>query len=176
MCAEPRCYVGAFFVDELFCYISYLRRYFKPTGMFDVLNKYKLNDHFFFNPTDALKEVCNAPIDKVGVYLIYELKNGKIDLVYIGSSGEKNPDGTIKTRVGGIQDRIVNGHQFGKIPRKKSWPIKMLAGNIDALDIYWWITYDDKFKDCPMQVEDLLLHNYLNIYGRLPRWNKKYPR
>jgi hypothetical protein len=145
-------------------------------AMFDELKKYKLNDHFFFSPTDALKEVCNAPIDKNGVYIIYELKNGRVDLVYIGSSGKKLSDGSIKTRLGGIQDRIVNGHQFGKIPRKKSWPVKMLMENIEALDIYWWITYDNKSKDCPLTIESILLHNYLEIYGRLPKWNNKLPR
>jgi hypothetical protein len=147
--------------------------------MLDQLNKYKLNNHFFFNPTDALKEVCNAPTDKNGVYIVYELKNGKINLVYIGSSGKKNLDGTIKTRkvgLGGIKDRIVNGHQFGKISRKKSWPVKMLMENIEALDIYWWITYDNKFKDCPLEIESILLHNYLEIYGELPKWNNKIPR
>jgi len=144
--------------------------------MFQELDKYRLKGHFFFEPTDLLKGVCNAPPDKNGVYLIYELKNGKIDLVYIGSSGKKLADGNIKTRVGGIKDRLINGHQFGKIPRKKSWPIKMLAENIDALDIYWWITCDDKFNDCPIQVEDIILNNYIDIYGRLPKWNKKFPR
>jgi len=144
--------------------------------MFDELDKYTQKNHFFFRSTDILKEVCNAPLDKDGVYLIYELKNGKIDLVYIGSSGKKLSDASIKTRIGGIRDRIINGHQFGKTPRKRSWPIKMLAENIEALDIYWWITYDDNFRDCPMQVEDTLLSNHLNIYGKLPRWNKKYPK
>jgi hypothetical protein len=144
--------------------------------MFQELDKYLLKDHFFFTPTDLLKEVCNAPSNGNGVYLVYELKNGKVDLVYIGSSGKKLTDGTIKTRIEGIKDRIINGHQFGKIPRRKSWPIKMLAENIDALDIYWWITHDNNFKDRPMQVEDILLANYIDIYGRLPRWNKKAPR
>ena len=39
--------------------------------MFDELTKYKNNDHFFFEPTDNLREVCNAPNDKSGVYIIY---------------------------------------------------------------------------------------------------------
>ena len=146
--------------------------------MFDELNKYKINDHFFFTVTDALKDVCNAPTDKNGVYIIYSFKNGKIDVVYIGSSGKKLADGTIKTRkagLGGMKDRLVNGHQFGKISRKKSWPIQMLIENIEALDIYWWVTYDEKSKDCPLKIEDVILRKYLKIYGQLPKWNKKYP-
>ncbi len=101
--------------------------------MFDELNKYKHNDHFFFKPTDSLTEVCNAPTDKSGVYIVYALKNGKIELIYIGKSGKIKQDGlmlTRKTGLGGIKDRIINGHQFGKIPRRKSWPIQLFKENI----------------------------------------------
>jgi hypothetical protein len=56
--------------------------------MFGILSKYKKTDHFFFNPTDLLYEVCNAPDDRDGVYLVYELKDTKINLVHIGSSGD----------------------------------------------------------------------------------------
>jgi len=144
--------------------------------MFDDLDKYTQKNHFFFTATDLLENVCNAPVNKNGVYIIYELKNGRVDLIYIGSSGKILSNGVIKTRIGGIRDRIINGHQFGKVQRKKSWPVKMLSENIDALDIYWWITYDESFKDCPMKVEDILLNKYLSIYGRLPKWNRKYPK
>jgi hypothetical protein len=56
--------------------------------MFDKLTKYKNNNHFFFTVKEKLEDVCNAPKDKSGIYLVYELKNGKIELVYIGSSGK----------------------------------------------------------------------------------------
>ncbi|MDP9077613.1 MAG: hypothetical protein M3O71_09350 [Bacteroidota bacterium] len=144
--------------------------------MFDELNKYKINDHFFYQATDSLIEVCNAPADKSGVYLVYALEHGRIELVYIGSSGKKLPDGNIKTRVaglGGIKDRLVNGHHFGKTPRKKSWPIQMLSEDIHALDVYWWVTHDNKNKDCPLDVESIILEKYYEIYGGLPRWNKR---
>ncbi len=42
--------------------------------MFDELNKYFQNDHFFFNPTDNLDKVCNVPAVKSRVYIIYALK------------------------------------------------------------------------------------------------------
>jgi hypothetical protein len=138
--------------------------------MFDELNKYRINDHFFFRATDVLKEVCNAPTNKNGIYIIYSLKKGRINLIYIGSSGKKLIDGSIKTRktgLGGLKDRLVNGYQskFGKIPGRKSWPIQMLIEDIEALDVYWWVTYDDDFKDCPQEVENLILNKYLEIYG-----------
>ena len=56
--------------------------------MFDGLNKYK-SDHFFLNLNDNLMLVCNAPTDKSGVYIVYALAKGKIDLIYVGRSGKK---------------------------------------------------------------------------------------
>ena len=104
--------------------------------MFDELTKYKNNNHFFFTAKEELKNVCNATKNKSGIYIVYELKNGRIELVYIGSSGKAQNDGTIKHRNGGLYDRIVNGHQFEKIPRKKSWKQKLINEEIEALDIY----------------------------------------
>ena len=78
-----------------------------------------------------------------------------------------------KAGLGGIKDRIVNGHQFGKIPRRKSWPNQMRFENIEALDVYWYVTHNDKFKDCPRELENELLQNHVGLYGRLPRWNNE---
>jgi len=79
-----------------------------------------------------------------------------------------------KTGLGGIKDRIVNGHQFGKIPRRNSWPNKMLKENIEALDVYWYTTHNDKFNDCPRILENKLLQKHLDIYGQLPKWNNEF--
>ena len=92
--------------------------------MFDELSEYKTNDHFFFKGDDSLDKVCNAPKDGSGVYLIYALAHGRIELIYIGSSGKMQNDGKLKQRNGGLYDRIVNGEQFEQI-RKISWPKKM---------------------------------------------------
>jgi hypothetical protein len=45
--------------------------------------------------------------------------------------------------------------------------------NIDTLDVYWYVTHNDKYIDCPKTLETKLLKTYLAIYGRLPRWNKE---
>ena len=143
--------------------------------MFDELNKYEQHDHFFLKPHDSLREVCNAPTNKSGIYIVYALKNGKIELIYIGCSGKIQADGSMfirKAGLGGIKDRIVNGHQFGKIPRRKAWITQIEKEKIEALDIYWYSTHNQKYSDCPRILENKLLQKYLNIYGRLPKWNK----
>jgi hypothetical protein len=143
--------------------------------MFDEVTKYKHQGHFFLTKDASLKEVCNAPIDKSGVYIVYALKNHRVEMVYIGRSGKKMEDGSIKTRkvgLGGLKDRLVNGHHFGKVPRRISWPNQMYLENIEALDVYWYVTYDDDYKDCPTVIERLLINRYKEVYGELPPWNK----
>jgi hypothetical protein len=143
--------------------------------MLDYLRKYKQADHFFFTPIDNLGQVCNAPKDKSGVYIIYALKDGRIELIYIGRSGEVKPDGLLFTRksgLGGLKDKLVNGKQFGE-PRRNSWKRQMLLEKIEALDIYWFVTHNANFIDCPKILENKLLTKHLNIYGRLPRWNNE---
>lgn len=145
--------------------------------MFDELKKYKNNGHFFFNPKDNLAEVCNAPTDKGGLYLIYALKNGRKELVYIGRSGKLEKDGGIvirKTGLGGIRDRIVNGHHlYSKMAAKKAFPKRMLEENIEALDIYWYITLDENNNDNPILLKKELLKIHAHIYGLKPKWNRK---
>lgn len=142
--------------------------------MFDELNKYKLNDHFFFTPANDLGAVCNAPRDKSGVYLIYALKGGRVEFIYIGRSGEIKSDGSLfirKAGLGGLKDRLVNGKQFGAA-RQSSWKTEMLAEKIEALDIYWYVTHNDQYVDCPKVIENKLLQKHFDIYGRLPKWNE----
>lgn len=144
--------------------------------MFDELTKYEHNNHFFFTANDSLEKECNVPTDKSGVYIIFALKNGNIELVYIGRSGKIEKNGKMfirKTGLGGIKDRIVNGHQFGKSPRRISWPNQIKFENIEALDIYWYVTHNQEYQDCPRMLKNKLLQKHVDIYGRLPRWNNK---
>ena len=143
--------------------------------MFDELLKYKQTNHFFFKATDNLSQVCNAPTDKSGVYIIYALKGGRIELIYIGCSGKVKSDGTLflrKAGFGGLKDRLVNGKQFGE-PRRNSWKTIMQYEKIEALDIYWYATHSDEFMDCPRILENKLLQKHIEIYGRLPKWNNE---
>lgn len=143
--------------------------------MLDELSKYKRNNHFFFTPAVDLGKVCNAPSDKSGVYIIYALKGGRIELIYIGRSGKVLPDGSMfirKAGLGGLKDRLVNGKQFGE-PRRISWKKRLLAEKIEALDVYWFVTHNKTYIDCPRIIENNLLKRHMDIYGRLPRWNKE---
>lgn len=139
--------------------------------MFSDLDKYEKKDHFFFDRDKSLGQVCNAPKDKSGVYVVYALAKGKIRLVYIGSSGKMQNNGRMKHRKGGLWDRIVNGKKFDN-PRRISWDAKLVNEDIDALDIYWYDTWSD-YK-IPSTVEGMMIQRFYDAYGRLPEWNKEY--
>ena len=138
--------------------------------MFNILKKYS-SDNFIFDKNQTLKEVCNAPKNKSGIYLIYAIKQNNSTLVYIGSSGKIQNNGKIKHRNGGLYDRLVNGKQFGK-RRNLSFVEKLIDENIDALNIYWYDTLSQ--KDIPATIEGLVIQKYFDANGWLPRWNKTY--
>ena len=138
--------------------------------MFNSLKKYS-SDNFIFDKNQPLKEVCNAPKNKSGIYLIYAIKQNNSTLVYIGSSGKIQNNGKIKHRNGGLYDRLVNGKQFGK-RRNLSFVEKLIDENIDALNIYWYDTLSQ--KDIPATIEGLVIQKYFDANGCLPRWIKTY--
>ncbi len=140
--------------------------------MFDELNKYKRTGHFIFKPSDSLASVCDAPKGCSGLYMIYALANGNVDLIYIGISGRKGTNDKMIHRQDGLRGRFLTGKQFGDL-RKITWPQQMKIENIEALDVYWFVTYDDEYNDFPKDLEDKFLKKYKSIYGKLPRWNKK---
>ncbi len=141
--------------------------------MFDELSNYDSQWHFFFSVNDELKIVCNAPKNGIGVYIVYALKNGKIELVYIGSSGKVRQNGSMKTRKGGMYDRLVNGKQFDK-PRRISWKERMISEKIEALDVYWYETFDEIHSDIPASIEGLIMQRFFDIHNRLPKWNVEF--
>lgn len=126
--------------------------------MFQEPKKYTDNDHFFFMPKMDLEKVCNAPKDKDGVFKVLELRNGKINLVYIGFSNS-----------GGLYNEIVNGLHFDKKPRKTGWTYQTIKDKTDALDIYWYVT-NGKNDQKSEQVK--MLKDFIAQTGKLPQWNK----
>lgn len=124
--------------------------------MFDILAKYKTQGHFFLKPDQDLQKVCNAPADNSGVYVIYALKKGRVELVYIGHAATT------------LQDEIINGQQFGKTPAHIAWKKQMTRENIEALNIHWYNTQEDS----PDVLKRNLLKQHQDIFGAAPKWNK----
>jgi hypothetical protein len=103
------------------------------------------------------KEVPELP----GVYYIIRLANDRVELVYIGKSGIKNPSGSNKTSM--LKQSINLQQEF--------LDIKMSETTIDALDIYWFVTMDIDHIDLPEYVLGLIMQTQYDVYGRLPEWN-----
>lgn len=138
--------------------------------MFDELKKYKNTGHFFFKNGDSLLDVSRNVPELPGIYYILRLAKGKIDLVYIGKSGPIQQDGTFKDQT--LRGRINNKRNgqssqefFETICREQ---------NIDALDIYWFVTMEGKHRDIPAFIEGLLLQKIFDIHGHLPEWNRSF--
>jgi hypothetical protein len=88
----------------------------------------------------------------------------------VGSTGTVQNDGTLKSKNGGLYDKIVNG-QFAKTERKYSWPAQMKLENIDRLEVVWYETFTTKIKSIPTFVEAQVLQLFLTENDKLPRWN-----
>lgn len=145
--------------------------------MFGNLHQYTNKNQFYFALNDSLAEVCNAPSDKSGVYIVSVISKDSENIIYIGSSGKIQQNGSLKTRkagLGGLKDRIINGKQFGKIPRRISWNTQMKKQAIEKLVIRWWVTFDDKNRHIPAYVEAVLIQEYFDINGMLPVWNNEF--
>ena len=139
--------------------------------MYKELKKFKVTNSFTFTTNDSLEEVCNASETGSGVFLVYSVDGEEKELIMVGSTGTVQNDGTLKSKNGGLFDKIVNGHQFTKTGRKYSWPAQMKLENIDRLEVYWYETFNGKTKGIPTFIEGQILQNFLDENERLPRWN-----
>jgi len=88
----------------------------------------------------------------------------------IGKSGTIQQKGKFKGQ--GLEGRL-NNKQEG-IKREDFLNEKCEKENIDALDIYWFVTFDNKNQDLPGFVEGTILQRYFEVYGKLSSWNKEY--
>ncbi len=139
--------------------------------MYKELKKFKESNSFTFTQEDSLEEVCNAPENASGIFLVYAIDGEEKELIMVGSTGTVQNNGTLKSKNGGLYDKIVNGHQFAKTGRKYSWPAQMKLENIERLDVSWYTTFNDKVKVIPTYIEGQILQNFLDENNRLPRWN-----
>jgi hypothetical protein len=138
--------------------------------MYKELKKIKTTKSFSFTINDSLEEVCNAP-ETSGIFLVYDVKGEEKELIMVSSTGTIQNDGTLKSKSGGLYDKLVNGHQFAKTGRKYSWPSQMKVEDIEKLEIYWYESFNDKLKLIPTTLEGQILQNFLDENGKLPRWN-----
>jgi hypothetical protein len=139
--------------------------------MYKELKSIKIKNQFVFEINDSLEEVCNAPDAASGIFLVYAISNEEKELIMVGSTGTVQNDGTLKSKNGGLYDKIVNGHQFAKTGRKYSWPAQMKKESIDKLEVFWYDTFNDKNKIIPTYIEGQILQNFLIENNKLPRWN-----
>lgn len=138
--------------------------------MFQELDKYKNKGHFFYTKDDLLSEQSKDVPNLPGVYLVYRLARDKIDIVYIGKSDTIQQNGKPKDQ--GLRKRLNNTHQG--LNRQDYFNTKIEEENIEALDIYWYVTFDDDYRDLPSFVEGLLIQKYFDLYGQLPIWNIEF--
>ena len=139
--------------------------------MYKELTKFKTSGNFSFKTDNNLEEACNATENGSGVFLVYNADSEEKELIMVGSTGTIQNDGALKSKNGGLFDKIVNGHQFAKTGRKYSWPAQMKLEKIDRLEVYWYETYNAKNKFIPTYVEGLILQKFLDENARLPKWN-----
>lgn len=138
--------------------------------MFEDITKYKNCGNFSFRKGDNLVQKSKDVPEKPGVYYILRTANGKVDLVYIGKSGTVLQDGTFKSQL--LRKRLNNKQE--NVKRQVYFDRKMDEENIDGLDIYWFVTVDDKNNDLPGYVEAVILQRFYETHGKLPEWNKEY--
>lgn len=139
--------------------------------MYKELTKFKTNNSFSFTADNSLEEVCNATENGSGIFLVYDASNEEKELIMVGSTGTIQNDGTLKSKNGGLYDKIVNGHQFAKTGRKYSWPAQMKLEKRDRLEVFWYETFNAKNQFIPTYVEGLILQKFLDENGKLPQWN-----
>ncbi len=133
--------------------------------MFDETNKYKTKGHFFYKPGDDFAVVTKDVPSICGVYYIFRLAAGRIQLVHIGKSGSVFQNGA-------FESRPLFGENYQKT--QKFFEKKCKAEKIDALDIYWFVTMDKNHRDIPSYVEGLLMQKHFELYGKLPLWNESF--
>ena len=61
-----------------------------------------------------------------------------------------------------------------KFQEKKSWKHKIINEKIEALDVYWFDTFNSENRDTPVYVKAIIMQRFYQVHGRLPRWNKEF--
>ena len=135
-----------------------------------LLNKYEYSGSFIFDGTVKLRKLMssqNVP-NELGVYLIYSIKNGLEELIYIGKAGSIKTDGSrseqgLFRRLQNKQDGLDRNQYFSDY----------IVQNKCEIRVFWFVTHSECLhKDLPAFVESCLLQEYYSKYGCLPKLNK----
>ena len=141
--------------------------YWKANEKVTNVDMYSHNGNFFLKAGQFITDKSNVS-DLPCVILIYQLKKGHIDLVYIGTTDAGNLSGKFNRK-------LPMGRVSGKENVEKQrlfFDNKLQKSKADAYDIYWYVTSDKEIQHAPAQIEDVILKRYFEIYGCLPEWNK----
>ncbi len=130
--------------------------------MFDELQKYKHNGHLFYKTGDDILKLSQKLPNESGVFYILKLSKGKIGLTYIGKSDSSKADNKTLNSLFNDREKGISLHHF--------FDKKISKENIDALDIYWFVTDNDN----PTEIANKVLQNNYDLFGSLPDWNKSF--
>ena len=141
------------------------------------LSRFKRSGKFNFGPNDQLGEVCNAPHDAGGIYLIIGNSGSRRELYDIGHSGRILENGDVDLRKDGFRGRFLSGKEKG-IPgkgqgsRNKVWPQKIDYYSVSQLEIHWYVTLDSQNEVCPKVLKNELVNSFVGQFGHKPEWKK----
>ena len=66
--------------------------------MYKEVKKFKIKSSFTFTPDQNLEEVCNAPDNGNGVFLVFAVEGETKELIMIGSTGTVQNDVHLKVK------------------------------------------------------------------------------
>lgn len=106
--------------------------------------------------------------EEPGVYLIYGLRKGAKELLYVGKAGTLQNNGTFK-------DQKLRGRLSAKqrgVLRQRFFQEQIEVLNLDALEFRWFVTFHGSARVIPAKAEADLLQAYFDEKSVLPRWNE----
>ena len=138
--------------------------------MLDIIDGYKINGNFFFQKGEDLAKVSKKVPNEPGVFGIFRLMKGRVELVYIGYGEAKNASKGMDIAT---LDYAIN-NKINGINSQKFLDKKLTEEPIDALDIYYMVTYDEDHHELPAFVAARIINDHFEMHGQIPVWNKKF--
>ncbi|HAN76740.1 MAG TPA: hypothetical protein DCQ31_02625 [Bacteroidales bacterium] len=129
--------------------------------MFSELDKYTNRGNFQYTKGDSFIEMSKILPNLPGIFYVFRLSQGKIEIVYISKT--ENTGVKLREKIRALETDIKWKHFVDR---------KFISEKIDGLELYWVITSDGTHSDTPATIENQLLQNYKAVYGKLPMWNR----